>query len=150
MTRLVETDHHLLFVSIGRVDVVRLFGDNVKRERLRQGLTQDALAAEAGMRRSYLSDLEWGTRNPSVHALGRLAMALEVEAADLLRFIPADRAARCYSIEEGGDDGCASARHILHTGIKAGLSHRLRPVGDFQRKPVRPCIYLIRWAGFPL
>ena len=85
MTRLVETDHHLLFVSIGRVDVVRLFGDNVKRERLRQGLTQDALAAEAGMSRSYLSDLERGLRNPSVHALGRLAMALKVEPDSLLK-----------------------------------------------------------------
>lgn len=70
------------------MDLVRLLGENVKRERLRQGLTQDALAVEAGMRRSYLSDLERGVRNPSVHALGRLAMALKVEAADLLRVRP--------------------------------------------------------------
>ena len=67
------------------MDLVRLLGENVKRERLRQGLTQDTLAVEAGMRRSYLSDLERGVRNPSVHALGRLAMALKVEAASLLR-----------------------------------------------------------------
>ena len=74
-----------LTVSTGRMDLVRLLGENVKRERLRQGLTQDTLAVEAGMRRSYLSDLERGVRNPSVHALGRLAMALKVEAASLLR-----------------------------------------------------------------
>lgn len=67
------------------MDLVRRLGENVRRERLRQGLTQDALAAEAGMRRSYLSDLERGVRNPSVHALGRLALALKVEAADLLK-----------------------------------------------------------------
>ena len=67
------------------MELVRLLGQNVKRERLRQGLTQDVLAVEAGMRRSYLSDLERGVRNPSVHALGRLAMALNVEAAELLR-----------------------------------------------------------------
>lgn len=67
------------------MNVVRLFGMNVKRERLRQGLTQDTLADEAGMRRSYLSDLERGVRNPSVHALGRLAMALKVDPADLLK-----------------------------------------------------------------
>lgn len=70
------------------MDLVRRLGENVRRERLRQGLTQDALAVEAGMRRSYLSDLERGVRNPSVHALGRLAMALKVEAADLLRGHP--------------------------------------------------------------
>ena len=69
------------------MDLVRLLGENVRRERLRQGLTQDALAAEAGMQRSYLSDLERGVRNPSVHALGRLAAALKVEAADLLRHL---------------------------------------------------------------
>lgn len=67
------------------MDLVRWLGENVRRERLRQGLTQDVLAAEAGMRRSYLSDLERGVRNPSVHALGRLAMALKVEAATLLK-----------------------------------------------------------------
>ena len=67
------------------MDLVRLLGQNVKRERLRQGITQDTLAVEAGMTRSYLSDVERGVRNPSVHALGRLAMALKVEAEELLR-----------------------------------------------------------------
>lgn len=70
------------------MDLVRLLGENVRRERVRQGLTQDALAVEAGMRRSYLSDIERGVRNPSVHALGRLASALGVDAADLLRSNP--------------------------------------------------------------
>ena len=67
------------------MDLMRLLGVNVRRERLRQGLTQDVLAVEAGMTRSYLSNLERGTLNPSVHALGLLARALKVEAADLLR-----------------------------------------------------------------
>ena len=65
------------------MELVRLLGQNVKRERLRQGLTQDVLAVETGMRRSYLSDVERGVRNPSVHALGRLAMALKVEMQEL-------------------------------------------------------------------
>lgn len=67
------------------MDLVQLLGKNVKRERQRLGLTQEAVADEAGMRRSYLSDIERGVRNPSVHALGRLAMALKMDAADLLR-----------------------------------------------------------------
>jgi transcriptional regulator with XRE-family HTH domain len=72
------------------MNLVRLLGENVRRERLLKGLSQEKLADEAGMRRSYLSDLERGVRNPSVHALGRLAMALGVEAADLLRQSHAD------------------------------------------------------------
>lgn len=67
------------------MDLVRLLGENVRRERLRQGRTQEEVAEAAGLTRSYLSDLERGTRNPSVQALGMIARALEVEAADLLR-----------------------------------------------------------------
>jgi len=39
---------------------------------------------EVEMERSYISDLERGTRNPSVRTLGRLAQALDVEPKALL------------------------------------------------------------------
>lgn len=66
------------------MDVVQLLGENVRYYRKLKGMTQEQLAAEAGMERSYVSDLERGTRNPSVVALGRLASALQVEASKLL------------------------------------------------------------------
>lgn len=47
-------------------------------------MSQEALALESGLKRSYVSDLERGTRNPSVRALGRLAEALKVQPAALL------------------------------------------------------------------
>lgn len=64
--------------------LVQLLGENVRRLRNERGLSQEELAFRAGMKRSYLSDLERGTRNPTVRALGRLAEALEAEAAHLL------------------------------------------------------------------
>ena len=67
------------------MDLIKLLGDNVRRERLRKGLSQEQLGFEADMKRSYVSDLERGVRNPSVKALGRLAKALGVDAADLIR-----------------------------------------------------------------
>jgi transcriptional regulator with XRE-family HTH domain len=67
------------------MDLVRLLGRNVRAARLARGLSQEQLAFEAEMKRSYLSDLERGTRNPSVRALGRLAEALGVEPPELLR-----------------------------------------------------------------
>jgi transcriptional regulator with XRE-family HTH domain len=67
------------------MDVVQLLGTNVRRYRKLRGMTQEALALEVGMERSYVSDLERGTRNPTVRALGRLAEALGVEAQELLR-----------------------------------------------------------------
>ena len=56
------------------------------------GMSQEQLAFEAEMKRSYVSDLERGTRNPSVRALGRLAVALQVEPGDLLRRPTSDSA----------------------------------------------------------
>lgn len=65
------------------MEIVALLGRNVRMQRKACGLSQEQLALEAGMKRSYLSELERGLRNPSVRALGRLAAALDV-APDLL------------------------------------------------------------------
>jgi transcriptional regulator with XRE-family HTH domain len=66
------------------MDVVQLLGRNVRHYRKLRGFTQEHLALEVEMERSYVSDLERGTRNPSVRALGRLAQALDVEPHVLL------------------------------------------------------------------
>lgn len=66
------------------MDLVRLMGRNVRDYRKQRGLSREQLALDAGMKRSYVSDLERGERNPSVRALGRLAEALRVSPADLL------------------------------------------------------------------
>lgn len=66
------------------MDVVLLLGVNVRHHRKLKGMSQEQLALEAGMERSYVSDLERGTRNPSVRALGRLAEALNVQPHELL------------------------------------------------------------------
>ena len=66
------------------MDVVQLLGVNVRRYRKLKGMSQERLALDAGMERSYVSDLERGMRNPSVRALGRLAEALGIAPSDLL------------------------------------------------------------------
>lgn len=66
------------------MDLVARLGKNVRTLRIAAGLSQEELAFRAEMKRSYLSDLERGTRNPSVRALGRLAAALEVPPGQLL------------------------------------------------------------------
>lgn len=67
------------------MDLPKILGRNVREARHRAGLSQEQLAFEAGMKRSYVSDLERGTRNPSLKAIGRLALALGVEPPELLR-----------------------------------------------------------------
>ena len=66
------------------MDLVKALGRNVKSARERRNLTQEDLEGLTGLRRSYISDLERGTRNPTIRALERLAAALEVSAAELV------------------------------------------------------------------
>lgn len=67
------------------MDLVVLLGRNIRAWRLERGLSQEQLALDAGMKRSYVSELERGLRNPTVRALGRLAEALKVEPDALLK-----------------------------------------------------------------
>ena len=46
-------------------------------------MTQEALAAAAGMDRSFLAEIEGGRTNPSLDTIHRLADALDVQPADL-------------------------------------------------------------------
>jgi transcriptional regulator with XRE-family HTH domain len=66
------------------MELTKILGRNVRDYRKRRGLSQEALALEAEMKRSYLSDLERGVRNPTVTAIDRLARALDVEPWRLL------------------------------------------------------------------
>jgi transcriptional regulator with XRE-family HTH domain len=71
------------------VELTQILGRNVRAARRARGLSQEQLALDADMKRSYLSDLERGKRNPTIRALERLASALAVEAASLLNVAPA-------------------------------------------------------------
>lgn len=62
-----------------------LFGTNLRRLRHAKGLSQDELALEAEVSRSYLSQIEKGKFYVSLKVVGRLAEALGVAAAEFLR-----------------------------------------------------------------
>lgn len=64
-------------------DVRERFGYAVKVRREELGLTQEDLAEKAGIHRTYLSDVERGTRNLSLVNIERLAEALAVTMSGL-------------------------------------------------------------------
>jgi CheY-like chemotaxis protein len=70
-------------------DLKVLFGTTIKSKRSELGLSQEELADRAGLHRTYVSDVERGTRNVSLgsieklaHALGLSVWRLFEEAAD--------------------------------------------------------------------
>jgi transcriptional regulator with XRE-family HTH domain len=65
-----------------------LIARNLKRLRLTRRISQEQLAWDANVDRTYVSGLERGERNPSVDILDRLAKALSVKTADLFEARP--------------------------------------------------------------
>jgi len=66
-------------------ELLSLLGEVVRKRRLALDLSQEELAARAGVHRTYLSDIERGARNITITVLTRLAEALEVRVSRLFR-----------------------------------------------------------------
>jgi transcriptional regulator with XRE-family HTH domain len=61
------------------------FGGRVRTERLKINLSQEELAFECGLDRTYISSIERGKRNVSLINIHKIAAALQVPAPDLLQ-----------------------------------------------------------------
>ena len=62
---------------------------NLRRLRTERGISQERLAADAGVDRAYISELEREQGNASVDLLDRLADVLRVPIGDVLAPVPA-------------------------------------------------------------
>ena len=67
------------------MDMRKLVGRNVRRFRLKKGLTQEDLSAASGFTQQYISGLERGGRNPTIVSIYELAQALNVPYLELLK-----------------------------------------------------------------
>jgi transcriptional regulator with XRE-family HTH domain len=67
------------------VDIRQTLGANLKRLRTAKGWSQEEYAFEAGIHRTYISDIERGARNPTIEVLVKLAAPFGVEPAELIR-----------------------------------------------------------------
>ena len=66
------------------MDICKRLGQNVPRLREAKGWSQEAYDDEAGIRRTYVSDIERGARNPTVKVVEKLAKPLGVSAGALI------------------------------------------------------------------
>jgi transcriptional regulator with XRE-family HTH domain len=77
------------------MDLRATFAANIRRLRSEKGWSQETLAHEASVNRSYMSRVEKGGPYVGLEVIGKIAEALEVEPAELLKLPP----------RRGGRDG---------------------------------------------
>ena len=66
------------------MDIVKVFGTNLKKYRTAKGLSQEKFAERCEMHRTYISSIECFRRSISLENIQRIADALEIDPYLLL------------------------------------------------------------------
>lgn len=69
------------------MNVLVQLGMRIRYLRKQKNMSQEDLALECGVNKNYLSDLERGTRNPTVKVMEKIAKALEIDLSTLFKGI---------------------------------------------------------------
>jgi transcriptional regulator with XRE-family HTH domain len=73
--------------NLHRIKLLSTLGIRIRAFRKEMGLSQEGLANEAGLDRSYIGGVERGERNISFITLCKIAKALKVDVASLTKRI---------------------------------------------------------------
>lgn len=105
-------------------------GNAIKEHRFALGISQEELAARAGLHRTYVSEVERGERNPSIASIEKLAQALEVSFTSLF-----DRSGQPSGAREGVEillveDNAIDVELTKNAFQKAQIKNPLHVVND--------------------
>ena len=64
--------------------LLRAVGEELRERRIARGLSQEALAAKAGLHRNFIGLLERGERNSTLLSLESIADVLKVRLSEIL------------------------------------------------------------------
>jgi transcriptional regulator with XRE-family HTH domain len=76
----------LPFVTKMTSKILIKFGQKVREERLKRGLSQEALAERAGVHRTYVGMIERAEKNITLINIQKIAKALSLEIKDLFTY----------------------------------------------------------------
>lgn len=65
------------------MDIVKVFGSNLRKYRMQMGVSQEKFAELCGLHRTYISDVERFRRSISLDNIQKIADALDVETYKL-------------------------------------------------------------------
>ncbi|MCX6566905.1 MAG: helix-turn-helix transcriptional regulator [Candidatus Aminicenantes bacterium] len=68
-----------------------MIGEELRKARLKAGLSQESLADKSGLHRTYISLLERDKKSPTLETLFHICEALGVSAAWLIKKVEVDR-----------------------------------------------------------
>ena len=109
-------------------DIVKQVAQRLQEARQRAGLSQVVLAERAGVKQTYIYELEYGTTNLTIKTLDKMARALNVDIRDLFPGPP-------LAVPTGGD--LKHLRHVLDgllATIKDHLADEQRRTADEKRR----------------
>ncbi|MDZ7698722.1 MAG: helix-turn-helix transcriptional regulator [Deltaproteobacteria bacterium] len=67
-------------------NTLKIFGERVRSLRSLRGWSQERLALEADLDRSYVGGVERGERNVSLLNIAKIADAMEISVSELMRW----------------------------------------------------------------
>jgi CheY-like chemotaxis protein len=117
------------------MDIEKQFGTAVRKWRDKLGFSQEDLATRAGLHRTYVCDIERGTRNVSLKNVQKLADALSIPLATLFADMRAKSAAKPMTIDQQVDilvveDDVNDVTLTMQAFKQWGLRNRLYVVHD--------------------
>ena len=71
-------------MAMGYEETLQVIAANTREFREGKGLSQEALALEADVDRTYISQIERGVANPSLRVLFQISNVLDISVVDLL------------------------------------------------------------------
>ena len=79
----------IVYTGVCKMDIIKVFGDNLKKYRKQIGLSQEAFANKCGLHRTYISAIECYRRSIALENVQRIADALDIDTYKL--FIEEDK-----------------------------------------------------------
>ena len=83
---MIQSSQDGLIRSDGGMDILRVFGTNLRKHRLAASLSQEKLAEACGLHRTYISDIERFQRSIALENVQKIADALGIQTYRL--FLP--------------------------------------------------------------
>ncbi|QWE19485.1 helix-turn-helix domain-containing protein [Polynucleobacter corsicus] len=69
------------------MDVSAAFGKTLRKYRIKKDLTQEELGLDAGLRRTFISSLELGQKQPSLQTIQKLCLVLDISMSKFLQAV---------------------------------------------------------------